>query len=181
MKFASLALSCLVAATSILSSSTGFAADRDSKFFKSIEGNWTGPGEIIAGKYKGTKFNCTFDGTTPVKKTGMTLDGGCRVGVFNQKMTASIERKGGSYRGKFLDGAEGKGMDVVSGGVVDGGRKVVLSINRKQLDGMMQARLADDNSMTVTISVRVEKQLIPVIGMSLKRLDTTATGSIAAN
>jgi hypothetical protein len=181
MKFASLALSCLVAATSIVSSSTGFAADRDSKFFKSIEGSWTGPGEIIAGKYKGTKFNCTFDGTTPAKKAGMTLDGGCRVGVFNQKMTASIEQKGGSYRGKFLDGAEGKGMDVVSGGVVDGGRKVVLSINRKQLDGMMQARLADDNSMTVTISVRVEKQLIPVIGMSLKRVDTTATGSIAAN
>ena len=26
------------------------------------------PGEIVAGKYKGTRFNCTFDGTTPTRK-----------------------------------------------------------------------------------------------------------------
>ncbi len=141
------------------------------RFFKSIEGSWTGPGEIIAGKYKGTKFNCTFDGTTPDKKAGMTLDGGCRVGVFTQKMTASIEQKAGRYQGKFLDGAEGKGMDVISGSVVDGGQKVVLAINRQQLNGVMQARIADANTMNVTISVRVEKQLVPVIGMSLKRVD----------
>jgi hypothetical protein len=180
MKFASLAFSCLVAVAAV-STSAAFSAERDVKFFKSVKGSWTGPGEIVAGKYKGTKFNCAFDGTTPGKKMGMTLDGGCRVGLFSQKMTASIEQKGRSYRGKFLDGAEGKGMDVVSGGVVDGGRKVVLNINRKQLDGMMQASIADENTMTVTISVRVEKQLVPVIGMSLKRVDSEATGSIAAN
>jgi hypothetical protein len=32
--------------------------------------------------------------------------------------------------------------------------------------------------MIVTVSVRVEKQMIPVIGMSLKRLDVTEVGSI---
>ena len=35
----------------------------------------------------------------------------------------------------------------------------------------MQARLPDDNTMTVTVSVRVEEQMVPVIGMSLKRVD----------
>jgi hypothetical protein len=35
--------------------------------------------------------------------------------------------------------------------------------------------------MNVTVSVRVEKELVPVIGMSLKRIDNVAVGSIAKN
>ena len=156
------------------------AAERDRKFFQSVEGDWSGPGEIVAGKYKGTKFNCTFNGSTPPKKLGMTLDGTCRVGVFSQKMSATVEHKGAKgYKGTFMDGAAGKGLDIVSGNVVDGG-KVVLAINRNQLKGVMQARVADKNTMNVTVSVRVEKELVPVIGMSLKRVDATAVGSIAA-
>jgi hypothetical protein len=155
------------------------AGSRDQQFFQSVAGVWKGPGEIVAGKYKGTKFNCTFNGSTPAKKLGMTLDGSCRVGVFTQKMSATVEHKGAKgYRGTFLDGAEGKGLDIVSGNVVDGG-KVVLAINRKQLKGVMQARISKDNTMNVTVSVRVEEDLVPVIGMSLKRVDATAVGSIA--
>ncbi|MBA3446666.1 MAG: hypothetical protein H0T56_03485 [Pseudaminobacter sp.] len=154
-------------------------AERDRKFFDSVQGDWTGPGEIVAGKYKGTKFNCTFTGTTPTAKLGMTLDGGCRVGVFIQKMSATIEQRSGKgYKGIFMDGAAGKGLDIVSGNVVDG-RKVVLAINRNQLKGVMQARIADQNTMNVTVSVRVEAQLVPVIGMNLKRVEATAVGSIA--
>ena len=156
------------------------AAERDRKFFQSVEGDWSGPGEIVAGKYQGTKFNCTFNGSTPAKKLGMTLDGSCRVGVFTQKMSATVEHKGAKgYKGTFMDGAAGKGLDIVSGNVVDGG-KVVLAINRNQLKGVMQARVADKNTMNVTVSVRVEKELVPVIGMSLKRVDATAVGSITA-
>jgi hypothetical protein len=33
--------------------------------------------------------------------------------------------------------------------------------------------------MNVTISVRVEEAMVPVIGMSLKRVDDTAVGAIA--
>jgi hypothetical protein len=158
----------------------GDAADgpeRDKKFFRSVEGEWVGPGEIVAGKYKGTKFTCTFTGSTPELKVGMTLDGACRVGVFTQKMSATVERKGKGYTGKFLDGAAGKGLDVVAGNV--DGRKVVLSLNRNQLKGAMLARLPDENTMNVTVSVRVEKQMVPVIGMSLKRVDGAAVGSVA--
>lgn len=155
------------------------AGERDRQFFQSIEGTWAGAGEIVAGKYKGTKFNCTFAGSTPVKKLGMALDGGCRVGVFMQKMTASIVQGGkAGYQGKFMDGAEGSGLDIVSGNVVNGS-KVVFAINRNQLRGIMQARLPDQNTMNVTISVRVEESMVPVIGMSLKRVDDTAVGAIA--
>lgn len=179
MKF--LPLSALLVASACglsLASAPAMANEPDKQFFKSVEGNWAGPGEIVAGKYKGTKFSCTFTGSTPTTLMGMTLDGGCRVGVFTQKMTASVENRGGAYVGTFMDGAAGKGLDIVSGNVVDE-RKVVLAINRKQLKGVMQARMADGNTMNVTVSVRVEKSLVPVIGMSLKRVDGNSVGAIA--
>jgi hypothetical protein len=156
------------------------AAEPDKQFFRSVEGKWLGPGEIIAGKYKGTKFTCNFTGSTPGDKTGMTLDGDCRVGVFTQKMSATVERKGRDYKGNFMGGAAGSGLDIIGGNVVDA-RKVVFTINRNQLRGVMQARIPDDNSMTVTIAVRVDQQLVPVIGMSLKRIDAVEVGSIAPN
>jgi hypothetical protein len=154
-------------------------AERDKKFFESVEGEWVGPGEIVAGKYKGTKFSCSFTGSTPAGKVGMTLDGDCRVGVFSQKMSATVQHSGSKgYKGTFLDGAAGKGLDIVSGNVVDA-HKVVFALNRNQLKGVMQARIPDDNTMNVTVSVRVDEELVPVIGMSLKRVDNGAVGSIA--
>lgn len=155
------------------------AGQRDEAFFHTIEGKWSGPGEIVAGKYKGTKFTCNFTGTTPSGKVGMTLDGGCRVGVFTQPMSATVERKGrNGYRGSFMGGSAGAGLDIVAGNVVNA-RKVVFSINRKKLNGVMQARLPHDNAMIVTVSVRVAEEMVPVIGMSLKRVDPVEIGSIA--
>lgn len=156
------------------------AGERDREFFRSIEGSWAGAGEIVAGKYKGTKFNCTFAGSTPAKKLGMSLDGGCRVGVFMQKMSASVVQNSKvGYEGTFMDGAEGAGLDIVSGNVVND-RKVVFAINRNALRGIMQARLPDDNTMNVTVSVRVDDDMVPVIGMKLKRVDDMPVGAIAA-
>ncbi|MFP1633281.1 hypothetical protein ACLB6G_16235 [Zhengella sp. ZM62] len=152
------------------------AADRDHAFFRSLAGEWSGPGEIVAGKYKGTKFVCNFTGEAPGSRVGVTLDGSCRVGVFSQKMQASIEKRGRGYRGKFLDGAEGKGLDVVSGNV--DGERVVLSLVRNKLRGAMLARLSGKDAMNVTVSVKVDKEMVPVIGISLKRTDTATTGSI---
>ena len=154
--------------------STAFASDV--KFFKNIQGKWTGPGEIVAGKYKGTKYVCTFDGTNPPNGQGMIIDGSCRVGVFSQKMTAHITKKGNTYKGAFLDGAKGEGMDVTGGRYTK--NRIIVDILRKQLKGTMVVNLSDQNQMKATISVRHNDKLIPVIGMNLKRIDTsTVTGS----
>ena len=143
------------------------AGERDVKFFRSVEGQWSGPGEVVAGKYKGTRFTCDLVGTTPAHHAGMNLDGTCRVGMFTQKMSAHVEERGRSYHGTFLDGAAGKGLDVIGGNVE--GKKVVFVLNRHQLKGTMLAHLPDPNTMNVTISVRVNDNLVPVIGVSLKR------------
>lgn len=154
------------------------ASERERQFFRQVEGRWSGPGEIVAGKYKGTKFVCNFTGSQPDGKVGMSLDGGCRVGLFTQKMSASIEKAGRKgFRGSFMDGAAGKGLDVVGGSV--NGNKVVFALNRKALNGAMLARLPDDNTMNVTVSVKVEDEMVPVIGLSLRRLDQNQVGAIA--
>ncbi|MDK4723571.1 MULTISPECIES: hypothetical protein [Rhizobium] len=155
------------------------AAPRDKAFFQSISGTWSGPGEIVAGKYKGTKFTCNLTGKpSDGGNAGVKLDGTCRVGVFQQPMSAEITQNGGSYSGKFLDGAAGKGLDVTSGTVND--NTVVLGLIRQKLNGAMIARVSDNKSMNVTISVKVGEQMVPVIGVTLKRadVDQMAVGSI---
>ncbi|WP_274424490.1 hypothetical protein [Chelativorans sp. YIM 93263] len=154
------------------------ASDRERRFFEQIEGQWTGPGEIVAGKYEGTKFVCNLTGSVPDRNAGMALEGGCRVGLFNKKMSARVERAGGGYRGTFLDGANGEGLDVTGGRVGD--KHVVFSIHRQELTGAMQARIADENTMNVTISVHVGDELVPVIGVSLKRTDDRTVGAITS-
>lgn len=172
MRFFALVVSSFI---SVCLSSAAFASD--TKFFKNIEGKWSGPGEIVAGKYKGTKYICTFDGTNPKKGQGMVIDGSCRVGVFSQKMTAHITKKGSTYKGAFLDGAKGDGMDVTGGRYTR--NRIIVDIVRKNLKGIMVVNLNDKNQLKATISVRHNKNLIPVIGMNLKRIDTgTVTSSV---
>lgn len=154
------------------------ASEKDKRFFNAVEGEWSGPGEIVAGKYKGTRFTCNFTGATPGGKVGMSLDGGCRVGLFTQKMSAKVEHSGRKgYRGSFMDGSKGEGLDVVGGAV--NGRKVTLTLNRNQLNGAMLANMPDDDTMHVTVSVKVASQMVPVIGMNLKRVDTRTVGAIS--
>src|SRR5262245_24415023 len=175
-------IACGLAAAALLSftdvAPTANAASRDKAFFESVAGTWKGPGEIVAGKYKGTKFTCNLVGE-PVADAaaGIKLDGTCRVGVFKQPMSAVISQSGGSYTGKFLDGAAGKGLDVTSGTV--NGSTVVVGINRAKLNGAMIARLPNDKAMNVTVSVKVGDQMVPVIGLSLTRqVDEIAVGAI---
>ncbi|MEP3436521.1 MAG: hypothetical protein ABJN75_07060 [Hoeflea sp.] len=175
-KFRVLTLS--LAAAALLSAQPALARDNDSVFFESVAGAWKGPGEIVAGKYKGTKFVCNLSGGEhDGKAVGITLDGSCRVGVFNQKMSAVITRKGKSYTGQFLDGSAGDGLDIVSGKIT--GDRAVMGINRKTLNGAMIARLNDSETMNVTISVKVGEEMVPVIGMTLKRaVQKIATGAL---
>ncbi|MCP4316220.1 MAG: hypothetical protein GY789_09430 [Hyphomicrobiales bacterium] len=158
--------------------SPAWAGSKDKDFFESVAGQWSGPGEIVAGKYKGTKFVCKLSGGPSAEHAaGVTMDGRCRVGIFSQKMSAFIGQQGSDYTGRFLDGAEGEGLDIISGQIT--GNKIVVGINRKRLNGAMVAHLEEPNVMNVTISVRVRDELIPVIGMTLSR--GSQVGSVGGN
>jgi len=172
-------LRTLLTALFLALAASGFAHASDSAFFSQVQGKWSGPGEIVAGKYKGTKFTCVFDGVNPAAKTGMKIDGYCRVGVFSQPMNAIIEKASGSYRGKFLDGEAGEGMDIIGGRY--SGNKLVVNIKRKDLRGVLVASKDNADHMQMTISVRVDGRLIPVIGMRLDRMGGASEGPRIAN
>lgn len=172
-------LRTLLTALFLALAASGFAHASDSAFFSQVQGKWSGPGEIVAGKYKGTKFTCVFDGVNPAAKTGMKIDGYCRVGVFSQPMNAIIEKASGSYRGKFLDGEAGEGMDIIGGRY--SANKLVVNIKRKDLRGVLVASKDNADHMQMTISVRVDGRLIPVIGMRLDRMGAAGQGPRVAN
>ncbi len=155
---------------------TSLATASDVNFFKTVAGKWAGPGEIVAGKYKGTRFTCVFDGSNPATKAGMKIDGYCRVGMFSQPMNALIEKASAGYRGQFLDGEKGEGMDIVGGRYSP--NKLVVNIKRKDLRGVLVASKDNDDHMQMTISVSVDGRLVPVIGM---RLDRAGSPRIAKN
>lgn len=144
------------------------AADPEASFLQNVSGQWAGPGEIVAGKYKGTRFTCNLAGDPAVSPSvGIALGGSCRVGLFAQPMSATVTRRNGRFTGSFLDGSGGAGLDITSG-VLQGDR-MVFALDRKQLNGAMVARLDGEDTLAVTVSVRVGTELVPVIGMNLKR------------
>ena len=49
------------------------------------------------------------------------------------------------------------------------GDRIIVGLDRKQLKGAMVARLADAETLAITVSVTVASELVPVIGMNLKR------------
>ena len=170
---------CLMVAASAGLAAPSHANENERHFFKRVEGAWSGPGEIVAGKYKGTKFVCSFSGKGPQETIGMSLDGGCRVGVFNQEMSARVTRDRAGFSGTFLDGAKGKGLNVTGGSVKN--NSAVFNIHRNELTGAMRAQLKGDDTMNVTISVHVDRELVPVIGMTLKRVDARTVSSVRAD
>ena len=154
------------------------SAASDHAYFKTVEGQWAGAGKIVAGPYKNTRFTCKLAGKTP-GRAGMKLAGTCRVGLFSQPIEATVTKKGSSYRGAFLDGAAGKGLDIISGRLR--GKKLVLAIKRKKLRGTMVANLKSKNSLNITISVSVNGGLTPFIGLTLKRTGTSQKTSFLNN
>ncbi|MEO0910724.1 MAG: hypothetical protein AAFX96_10420 [Pseudomonadota bacterium] len=92
-------------------------------------------------------------------------------------MNADIIKTAGQYIGKFLDGAKGDGMDVRGGRFTK--NRLVVDIKRKNLNGIMVANLSDPKHLKVTISVKHNQTLIPVIGMNLRRQSgKVITGSL---
>ncbi|MDD9909941.1 MAG: hypothetical protein OXR62_09635 [Ahrensia sp.] len=135
-------------------------------YFRSVAGSWAGVGHIAAGPYKNTRFTCKFSGTVPAS-IGMQLDGTCRVGVFPQTMKARIVKRGSSYTGRFSLGTKGDGLDITSGKLR--GKRLTLGIRHKKLTGTFQANLKNQNSLNLTIAVKVQQTMVPFIGLTLTR------------
>ncbi|UXM94004.1 hypothetical protein N5853_07685 [Bartonella sp. HY329] len=169
----------LFAAFICSSSAHGAAHDAEEVFFQKIEGQWAGAGEVVAGKYKGTKFTCVFSGAQEQTKVGMALDGSCRVGIFSQAVKARVVRIEKGYQGTFNNGAKADGMDITSGRI--GKKHMVFGLVRENINGTMTAHLADNDTMNITLSVKVSEDMVPVVGVKLKRNGKNTVQNTAQN
>lgn len=148
-------------------------------FFQNVNGPWTGSGEVVSGKYKGTRFYCMFQGRSPSKEgiqnpsafplNGLILEGACRIGIFSQPMLAQIIRGINGFTGVFNDGAKGGGFDIISGKISND--HMIINIKRNQIKGAMLARLETKDKMNITISAKLDNAYVPIIGLKLSRKD----------
>lgn len=171
---------CCIAISLVLlvSPVAALAENADNSFFNDVAGRWQGPGKIIEGKLKGKRFKCTLNGL-PAKapEEGFRLEGSCRAGLLSHKVTAAFLRDGEGYRGHFLDGAEGEGLDVTGGVIKD--RTAIIDVEREKVKGAIVTNLMSDEHLNITVMIRGHTKFVPVIGLSLKRqTDNTTVGAI---
>ena len=165
MRFRSLLLAAALIATVPAAAA---AESDDDAFFRQVAGKWTGPGQIMEGKLKGTHFKCMLDGA-PVtgKETGFTLDGKCRAGLFSHPMKAVFIRDGNSYRGQFLDGEDGDGLAVTGGSIEE--RTAVIGLKREKVEGALVTNLVGEDDLNITLLIKGGTRFIPVINLTLQR------------
>ena len=158
----------LIAVLAAALPASAVAESDDDVFFRQVAGKWVGPGKIVEGKLKGTRFKCELDGL-PVSgaEDGFKLDGKCRAGLFSHPITAVFIRDGESYRGEFLDGEDGDGLAVTGGSVEN--RKAVISLRRKEVEGALVTSLLTEDDLNITLLIKGGTRYVPVIGLSLKR------------
>ena len=136
------------------------------EYFESIQGKWAGKGEVIAGKYKNTKFICNINGKTP-ETIGMDIDGDCRIGFISQKISAFVEKNHNLYRGEFLGGAEGNGLDIIGGVLKD--EKFTAYLVRDNLGGTIEINGQKKDNMKIDIAIEYQEQLYPIIVLNMVR------------
>ncbi|MBB4121827.1 hypothetical protein [Martelella radicis] len=171
--------SAMIAAALVSALPAASAAESDdSAFFRQVAGKWSGPGKIVEGKMKGTRFRCELDGLPIEGDTqGFKLDGKCRAGLFTHPMTAIFIREKDGYRGRFLDGEDGDGLEVTGGSVEDG--KAVIALRREEVEGALVTNLIGDEDLNITLLIKGGTRYVPVIGLSLKRqTDPFSVGSV---
>ena len=118
--------------------------------------------------------------TTPVTPTVARVNVTAPAGPLYVRgavqLTASItDASGAAIAGKSATWTSATpGVATVSGTGLVAALAVGSSIVTASSDGVT-------GSMIVTVSVRVDQELVPVIGMNLKRVDGNAVGAIARN
>jgi hypothetical protein len=132
---------CL-AAIILLAASPSSARDADAVFFESVAGVWKGPGEIVAGKYKGTKFVCNLTGDPKGKCRGHSWTEPLP-GRRLQPENVGRHHPQGQGLHRPLSRRIGRQPGSTSSRARSAGDRAVMGINRKTLNGAMIARLND--------------------------------------
>lgn len=188
--FATLAVLALSLAGLSLPSATSAEENDAATFMERFSGEWRGTGKLLIGPETGLKFNCALDGNPSRTELTFDMSGKCWAGRLSAQVYAKLHYNAETNRfyGDFLDGAKGKGVDVI-GERKDYGFSLLLS--RGMTQGELIAKPAGNNKMTITIflsdSARTRSMAVAAMGFARKGekhlpiYDPVVTGSLTGN
>lgn len=99
------AFSAAATACAIFVSSSAFASEDG--FLKSIEGHWTGGGEVLTG-LGGNKVDVSCKMQSEAQSSSFSMNGTCRaLAVVSRSFNAEVKTSGNAYSGQYV-GVSGK-------------------------------------------------------------------------
>ncbi len=162
---------CLSIATGLAAASGPAVAGEDAaRFMEKFSGEWRGSGKLLIGPDSGMKFHCALNGDPSRTQMTFGMKGKCWVGRLSAPVFARLRYNDDNNRfyGDFMDGAEGKGVDIVA---ERAGNGFSMWLSRGQLQGELVASPAGKSKMTILISLIDQKRdrKIPVVAMGFAR------------
>ena len=161
-----LALLALVAGSAALPARADDAAD----FIANFSGAWLGTGQLLVGAENGVKFSCELAGNPIRSELSFGMQGRCWMGPLSAPVHARLRynRDTSRFYGRFLDGSEGSGLDIVGARAGDG---FSLQLTRSGVQGRLTAEAVSPDQMTITIFYRdrASNRELPVVAMGLAR------------
>jgi hypothetical protein len=136
-------------------------------------GEWVGTGQVLMGLQRGTTFRCELKNDPSDSQVNFDMNGRCWLGNLSAAVNAQLRYYSDTsqYYGKFLNGAEGMGCDIVGGRA---GEAISLKLMRGTLQGRLKAERVGPDQMKVTLFYRDAKsdRELPVVAMGFARKGT---------
>ncbi|WP_117196402.1 hypothetical protein [Rhizobium terrae] len=153
----------LAAAAIFCASLPAFSMASEDDFLRSIEGQWTGGGEVLR-KLGGEKVKVTCDMKSDANASSLSMDGSCRaLVVISRSFKANVTASGASYSGNYtgISGKPSKLIGARAGDTIDldvtwaneiyGDRKARMTIQKVGANGLRIRTIDQDPSSGKTI------------------------------
>ena len=166
----------LVFAAALSFNGPAFAGEA-SDFMERFSGDWLGTGQLLVGSESGLQFSCELKGNPSRSQLSFGMSGRCWMGNLSAPVHARLRYNADTneFYGEFMDGADGKGLDIVG---VRAGEGFSMRLTRGMAQGRLAAEAVNPDQMTITIFYRdrVNNRELAVVAMGFTRKDASAMG-----
>jgi len=118
-----------------------------------FSGEWVGTGQVLLGGQYGAMFRCKLKGSPDEAQARFDMSGRCWLGGLSAPMTAQLRYNAETreYYGEFMDGADGRGADIVG---AHSGEALSLRLMRGNMQGRLTASTVGPDQMKVMLYYR---------------------------
>ncbi len=152
-------------------------ADDAADFMARFSGEWLGTGQLLVGSETGLTFHCELDGDPSRTQLTFGMTGRCWMGSLSAPVHARLRYNADTNRfyGRFMDGAEGDGLDIVAERAGEG---FSMQLARGSAQGRLTAEAVNGDQLRIVIFYRdrARNRELPVVAMGFTRKDSGVAG-----